>query len=216
MAGRGIKKNKLGAILNGTLGAARNRTQAFEEINLPRPSITTVCGLHDRKGVRYLLEAFDIVARENPDVHLNIIGEGPQEEEYKNLASSLRSASSIKFWGQLRDPRPYLRSTDIFVLASLQDPCPLVIPEAREMGCAIVATDVDGIPEMLRVGNAGLLVIPSDSRSLAQAISSLLNNPDVLKHSKKASLSELDYFNIKRVSRETMDVYYSLIANHFN
>ncbi|MFN3806029.1 glycosyltransferase family 4 protein [Asticcacaulis sp.] len=207
MQSRGIPENKIRTVLNGTLGSPRTSGPMPEISPLSRPSITTVCGLHDRKGVRYLLMAFEAIHAQYPDVHLYILGEGPQEQEYKSIAAAAHAHANIHFLGQVRDPRPYLKQSDVFVLASLQDPCPLVIPEAREMGCAIVATDVDGIPEMLAVGQAGTIVPPRDSVALAEAIHNLLSEPEALRQSTTRSVANLSFFDISRVVLDTINVY---------
>lgn len=207
MGARGVKAAKLNTVINGTRGVARRRNASKAPVGLKRPSITTVCGLHDRKGVKHLIEAFGEVSERHKAAHLYIIGEGPSEKIYQAQAAALPHGDRIHFLGQLRDTEAYLRESDIFALASLQDPCPLVIPEARETGCAIVATHVDGIPEMLKIGGAGLTVPPSDSHALAEAFSHLLDDPQALAASKAASLDGVDYFDITRVERETRDVY---------
>lgn len=207
MGARGVKAKKLNAVMNGTLGVARRQGASRAAVGLMRPSITTLCGLHDRKGVKHLIDAFAIVSERHPDVHLYIIGEGPSEKIYQAQAATLAHADRVHFLGQLRDPEGYLRESDIFALASLQDPCPLVIPEAREAGCAIVATHVDGIPEMLKIGDAGSTVPPADSTAMAEAMSRLLADPALLKASKAASLNGVAYFDISRVERETRAVY---------
>jgi len=207
MGARGIKAKKLNTVINGTRGVARRHGASRAPVGLQRPSITTVCGLHDRKGVKHLIEAFDLVSQSHPDVHLYIIGEGPSEKIYQAQAAELRHGDRVHFLGQLRDTEAYLRESDIFALASLQDPCPLVIPEAREAGCAIVATHVDGIPEMLKIGGAGSTVPPADSQAMAQAMCRLLDDPEALAASKAASLDGVGYFDIGRVERETRAVY---------
>lgn len=212
MGARGIKARKLNTVINGTRGVARRQGASRALVNLKRPSITTVCGLHDRKGVKYLIEAFSDVSERHPDAHLYIIGEGPSGKIYQAQAAELRHGNRVHFLGQLRDTEAYLRESDIFVLASLQDPCPLVIPEAREAGCAIVATHVDGIPEMLKIGGAGLTVPPADSRALADGLCRLLDDPAALLASRTASLDGVAYFDIARVERETREVYGRALA----
>ncbi len=207
MGARGVKTSKLNTVINGTRGVARRRNASQAPVNLQRPSITTVCGLHDRKGVKHLIEAFGVVSERHADAHLYVIGEGPSEKIYQAQAAALPHSDRVHFLGQLRDTEAYLRESDIFALASLQDPCPLVIPEAREAGCAIVATHVDGIPEMLKIGGAGLTVPPADSQAMAEAMCRLLDDSKALAASKAASLDGVDYFDITRVERETRDVY---------
>ncbi|MDC7692763.1 glycosyltransferase family 4 protein [Asticcacaulis sp. DXS10W] len=207
MVSRGVDAERVVSVLNGTLNVARRKAEASDGITLEQPAIMTICGLHERKGVRHLLKAFDTVSKANPDVHLYILGEGPDEKAYQDIAQGLEHASRIHFLGMIRQTRPYLAAADIFVLTSLQDPCPLVIPEAREQGCAIVATNVDGIPEMLTIGDAGVLVPPSDPGSLADALLRLLSDPEELQKQRAASLKGIEHFDIYRVMSETEQVY---------
>jgi glycosyltransferase involved in cell wall biosynthesis len=97
------------------------------------------------------------------------------------------------------------------VLASHHDPCPLVLSEAREAGCAIVGTQVDGIPEALDNGQAGLLVPPNDSAALAKTLAQLLNNSDVLHEWKQRAHQGIERLNVTRVHQETLCVYDELI-----
>lgn len=210
MGQRRIPKSKIRVVLNGTLNSARTLSTIQKPAEMIRPAITTVCGMHDRKGVKYLLSAFEIVYNYNPRANLYLIGEGPQQLEYQEIANKMKSKSNIHFLGQVRDTKPFLVSTDIFVLASLQDPCPLVIPEAREMGCGIIATNVDGIPEMLNIGGAGILVPPKNPAALAQAIVDILSDEMALYELKERSKNNLDYFSISRVSNETISIYSEL------
>ena len=105
-----------------------------------------------------LIEAFKLVAAAESSPRLNIVGAGPHQGEYEALAAKTGYGDRIAFFGYQADPRRFLLGSDIFVLASHADPAPLVLAEARDCGCAIVATEVGGIPEMLDRGKAGILV----------------------------------------------------------
>ena len=83
------------------------------------------------------------------------------------------------------DPFPFLLGADIFVLPSHADPAPLVLSEAREAGCAIVATDVDGIPELLEHGKAGILVPVREPATLSEVLCSLVENSATLREWKR-------------------------------
>jgi glycosyltransferase involved in cell wall biosynthesis len=65
---------------------------------------------------------------------------------------------------------------DVCVSAALEEPLGLTIPEALGMGCAVVATDVGGLPENVRSGHTGLLVPPRRPRPMARAITRLLTD----------------------------------------
>jgi len=74
-------------------------------------------------------------------------------------------------------------------------------------GCAIVATDVDGIPELLEHGKAGILVPPGNPARLSEALCSLVENPDSLQEWKKRSQFNIEHLRIERVAREILEVY---------
>jgi glycosyltransferase involved in cell wall biosynthesis len=213
LATRGIPKRKIAVILNATLNAPRRDFFGLTPVSWHSPAIATVCGLHDRKGVRDLLAAFDIVSQQNIDAHLYIVGEGPSRSDYEAIASGLPASTRIHFMGEMRDTKSPLAATDIFVLASHADPCPLVISEAREAGCAIVASNVDGIPEMLDWGDAGILVPARAPDQFANAILGLLAEPRRLQDMRAASAAyDRGFWSTKRVANETRGVYTELIG----
>lgn len=207
MANRGVPKSRLRTVLNGTVGSVRLSGPPAAVDDLGSPSILFVAGLHHRKGLPDLLKAFEIVAQAFPSAKLNIVGEGPQEVEYKALAAAMHCAKSIVFHGGKNDPRGYFSASDIFVLPSLAEPGALVLSEACEAGCAIVATNVGGIPDMLDGGRAGILTPVSDPQSMAVAIMGLLGDPAALQRAKSAAQANVARLGLDRVMRETLDVY---------
>lgn len=211
MARRGVKEKKLAVVLNGTIGSARTHGVVREPEQLPKPNVMFVGGLHPRKGLIDLFDAFEIVHRSNPDCKLFIIGDGPMIGEYKEYVSRLSCARSVEFLGTIRQPFPYLAAADIFVLPSHADPAPLVISEAREAGCAVIATDVDGIPQLLNYGNAGILVPSRNPDALAKEIVRLLDDPEQLALWKARSQNDIQNLTISRVSAETIEVYKSAL-----
>jgi len=214
MARRGIPQNKLRVVNNGTLGSPRTRQlQEYQPMPLEHPAIATVAGMYRRKGIAELIEAFAQIAAEFPDAHLYLVGNGPDREMFEAQAQSTSGSDRIHFEGFQSEPQRYLLATDIFVLASHRDPSPLVIPEAREAGCAIIASDVDGIPEALSGGQAGLLVPPSNSQGLAVALTQLLSDPSLLHKWKNQAKNNLDYLSVSRVNEETLAVYRELLTH---
>ena len=211
MRRRGIAPSRLRVVLNGTLGCARHRDEAPAPRQLSHPAVVYVGGLHPRKGIDDLLSAMALIRDLAPAAHLYLVGEGPDEARYRARANG---NPNIHFVGACNDPRPYLHAADVFVLASHNDPAPLVISEAREAGCAIVATGVDGIPELLEGGLAGLLVPPRNPQRLATAIADLLGDPNKLFKMRSASQINLDGMSVRRVAREYLDIYQALKHPH--
>jgi glycosyltransferase involved in cell wall biosynthesis len=212
MARRGIPENKLRVIRNGTLGSPRTRKISdYQPLNLQRPAIATVAGMYERKGITELIAAFEQIAQDFPTAHLYLVGNGPDREMFAAQAQATPVSNRIHFEGFQPEPQCYLLACDIFVLASHRDPCPLVLSEAREAGVAIVATEVDGIPEALDHGQAGILVPAKNSQALAEALVKLLSNPDILQTWQNRSQENLESLNIARVHQETMAVYKELV-----
>ncbi len=206
MFARGIPRKKLRPVLNGTIGSPRLPAQAPPDVELQHPAVLTVCGLHPRKGIPDLLNAFDAAVKQLPDLHLYLVGEGPHEAEYKALVAS-RQIPHVHFIGAVLDPRPYLKAADLFVLASLADPAPLVLSEAREAGLAVIGTRVDGIPELLENGQAGILVSPNAPDELAAKITELFADPEKLAQWRRNSQINIQHLSLRRVAEQTVDVY---------
>ncbi|GAB4201188.1 MAG: glycosyltransferase [Coleofasciculaceae cyanobacterium] len=214
MERRGIPPTQLRVICNGTVGSPRSRPlNEYQPLLLQRPAITTVAGMYQRKGITELIEAFAQIAADFPDSHLYIVGNGPDRELFEAQAKNTAVCDRIHFEGFQPEPQRYLLSTDIFVLASHREPFGLVLSEARETGCAIIASDVDGIPEAVAGGQAGLLVPPADSKALATALTQLLSDSHILQKWKDQAQHNLEELNVVRVHQETLAVYKELIAN---
>ncbi|MBA4072495.1 MAG: glycosyltransferase [Gemmatimonas sp.] len=212
LAARGLRREKLRAVRNGTVGSPRLLDALREAVTLRQPAIVTVAGLYERKGIADLIGAFDLLAPAHPDAQLYIVGEGPDRARFEALAAASPARARIHFEGFRPSPRPYLTQAAVFVLASHAEPGGLVLPEARDCGCAIVATAVDGSPELLENGRAGILVPPRDAPALAAAITRLLDDPMECERWRTAARANLDWLRIERQHEETLAVYRDAIA----
>lgn len=206
MQKRGVPQHKLRVIRNGTLGSPRQ--QPIEQPqSLHHPAIVTVAGMYERKGISELIAAFAEIASDFPTAHLYLVGNGPDRPKFEAEAEQTSVADRIHFEGFQPEPQRYLQSAEIFVLASRREPFGLVLSEAREAHCAIVASQVDGIPEALDQGKAGILVPPETPSGLAQALRQLLENPETLKFWRDRAGQNLTWLMVDRVHQETMAVY---------
>jgi glycosyltransferase involved in cell wall biosynthesis len=204
---RGISPARIKIVLNGTIGSARHDQPPPGPKLTRHPTILSVAGQHPRKGIDHLLRAMRLVCNVDRRPHLYIVGEGPMQGEYEALAQSLGLQDCVTFTGGLEDPRSYMAAADIFVLASIADPAPLVLSEARQFGCAIIASDVDGIPEMLDHGAAGVLVPPASPENLARAILELLQDPPLRAQYGRRARAGIARFSVERVAKEALAVY---------
>ena len=152
--------------------------------------IGTVGRLVPVKNYSLLIESFAQLARQQPDLHLLFIGDGPVRAELEAQAHKLNLAPSVHFLGMRSDIAELLRLLDVFVLSSLSEGLSIALLEAMAVGCPIVATAVGGNRELIQDGTTGLLVLSGDGESLANAIARLLQNPP-LAHQLGAAAREL-------------------------
>jgi glycosyltransferase involved in cell wall biosynthesis len=212
MAANGIPRAKLRVVLNRTLGNQRQPClEHIEPARLSRPAIVTVSGMTSRKGIEELITAFGDVGRRFPGAHLYLVGDGVERQRFETLARQSPHSDRIHFEGFQIAPQAYMLSADAFVLASRRESFGLVLTEARAAGCAIVATDVDGIAEALDGGRAGILIPPRDPDAIAKALAHLLANEEERNYWRRRALRGIDEFCIGRMAREVCDVYFELV-----
>lgn len=208
MIGRGIPARKLYVVLNGTLGSLRNSAMVDHELVVfQHPAVLTVSGLYVRKGISDLIEATTLLRKHIPEVKVYIAGKGPDGALFERQVRTLELSENIIFLGFRSDVTNLLQQADVFVLASHADPNPLVISEARIAGVPVVATAVDGIPESLEQGRAGVLVPPHSPPAIADALRKILCNPLLQEQLRQAGSQNLELMQVRRVSDETLNVY---------
>jgi len=168
----------------------------------------TVGRLHEQKGYFVLLQAARAVHAVAPDVHFRIIGEGPQEEELRKKAAALGLGDTVKFLGARNDVPEQLLSFDVFVLSSLWEGLPYVLMEAMAAGLPVVATDVDGVKEMITDGQEGRIVPSRDPQALAAAMLELRRDP-ALRHAmaKNGMATVKQKFSLDAMIEKTLTVY---------
>lgn len=137
------------------------------------------------KGQDVLIDAFRIVQEQIPDAHLIIVG-GSQgvskrevyEERLRAKVREYQIEDKVTFTGWREDVWSIMPAFDIFVHIPTQpDPLPTVLMHSCALGCAIIASRIGGIPEILGDEEAGLLVPPADPIASAQALLSLMADP---------------------------------------
>lgn len=135
------------------------------------------------KGLDYLLKSIPIVKEKIKDIHLVVIGDGKYLKHYKRLCNELNTEKNVSFKGKLYDKdlvKEY-QNSDIFILPSIFDSCPLVLLEAMACKKPLIGTNICGIPYLIKDGENGLLFPPRDYQALSDAIIKLLTNPKLAK-----------------------------------
>jgi glycosyltransferase involved in cell wall biosynthesis len=130
----------------------------------------TVTRLHDSKGNSYLVEAARLVLNERPGARFYVVGEGPLLEPLQQQARALGLGERFVFAGFAKDVARTVSAFDISVFPSLWEGTPLTVFEALAMGKPIVATDADGLLDVLTHNRDALIVPKRDAPALAAAI----------------------------------------------
>jgi glycosyltransferase involved in cell wall biosynthesis len=208
---RGLRAERIRVVCNGPIGSPR-LAQPAQDIELEKPAIVTVCGLHPRKRVEDLIDAASIVLRAIGNAHFYVVGEGPDQARLAERCRALGITRSVHFVGYQGDPLSWMRAADVFVLASEAEPFGLALAEARSQGCAIVATNVDGIPEVLEHGKAGILVPPRSPEDLARAMKSLLSSREAMEEFRARAKAGCGWLGVGDMQRRVSDVYLEVVG----
>jgi glycosyltransferase involved in cell wall biosynthesis len=142
--------------------------------------LSIVASLFPHKGHAYLLEAVSMLAKDFPDLTLQVIGEGCLRNELEETCKALGLSSRVRFLGKRNDIPELLSRSSLFVLPSLREGLGVAIIEAMASGLPVVASDVGGIKEVVADGLSGLLCPPGDAEALARAIRRLLSDPQMM------------------------------------
>jgi glycosyltransferase involved in cell wall biosynthesis len=151
------------------------------------PNIVFVGRLVEKKGLAYLIKALSEAPLVDDDVRLLILGEGPELQALSRLVEQLHLSRRVSFLGPLphHEVAMHLRQATIVCVPSVEardgdrDGTPTVLFEAAASGVPCVATDVGGIPDILRHEENGVLVPQRDSKALAEACHRLLVDPEL-------------------------------------
>lgn len=144
-----------------------------------RPEILCVARLAADKDHLTLLRAFEIVHEQCPEAALRLVGEGPQEQVLRAWTASHPAAANIIFSPATADVRPWLQEARVFALASRREGQPNAILEAMSAGLPVCATDVGGIPSLVRHGESGFLSPAGDAEALAANCLRLLRHAEL-------------------------------------
>ena len=181
------------------------------------PVILTVARLVPHKGQDMGIRAVATLRRDFPGLRYIMVGEGPDEERLRALAKELGVSDRVGFVGAMRDdelPEAYATST-IYLGASRVDKeinvegFGISFVEAAASGIPSVAGDSGGVRSAVRDGETGIVVPPTDSDAVADAIRSLLLNPDRRNQMGAAGRRAVEtHYNWDRVARDTREFTY--------
>ena len=184
------------------------------ELGLPpgRSLITFAGRLDEQKGVDWLLELSPQILARSPGHDLLVLGDGPLMGRLTQRAGELNVQSRVHFAGWRPDIRPFLAASHVVVIPSRWEGMPNVLLEAMAAGLPVVATDVEGVDEVLGDAAEGQLVSAGDSRLLVERISKICSNHQL--HNQLGSFNrrriEQD-FSLDRAVKQYQTTYHTLL-----
>jgi glycosyltransferase involved in cell wall biosynthesis len=167
-----------------------SKTEMRQRLGVPEKTIVGILAtLRDWKGHDYLLDALVALRSRFPDLHLVVVGDGPRRAHLERRTAELGLGDIVSYVGNQDNPEQWLATFDIFTLPSYGDEgVPQGIMQAMACGLPVVSTPVGAIREAVVPNSTGLLVPPRDGAALAQAIQSLLEDPDLRRQFSEAAL----------------------------
>jgi len=218
---RGMTADRVSVIYNG-VELVRYNPHLYEPEEIRRslsitddyPVIGTIGRLVYQKGFSHFLEAARYVYSKKQKVRFVIVGQGPEEAALKHLAESLGISQVCTFAGLRFDVAPILSAFDLFVLSSVLEGLPRIVIEAMAMKRPIIATDIDGVREELTHNETGLLVPPANSKALANAILSLLEDRDKARQlGSEARKRAEQLFDLENTIKRVENLYEEVLAS---
>jgi glycosyltransferase involved in cell wall biosynthesis len=166
--------------------------------------------LEPQKGHRILLQALALLHAQFTNIKLICLGTGALQDELAKLTRELGLEAIVRFVGFRSNVADWLAAADVGVLPSFYEGLPLAAVETLAAGLPIVATAVDGTPEVVVDGETGLLVSPGDPAAIAEAISRLVRQPELRRKLASAGRDRvLKHFTIQRQVEQTSNLYLS-------
>lgn len=203
-----------GVDLNSILALAEGKSVKLSQIGI-RPGERVVLGvgrLHWQKGFEYLVQAAAQVIKSYPDVKFLIAGDGPDHGDLGELIKQLGLNERVILLGFCANIPELIKKSDIFVISSLLEGLPFALLEAMALGKPVIATAIDGIPEVVEDGRTGFLVPVRDATALASRIIQIFADlPLGISMGRLAQNEVLNRFNLQDMLQNTVTLYEAIM-----
>ncbi|MDP2726452.1 MAG: glycosyltransferase family 4 protein [Dehalococcoidia bacterium] len=192
--------------------------EPLPELNDGKLNILFVGRLEKRKGLRYLLEAFQLVKNDLPSCRLVIVGPVSKGAARYQEWARHRGLADVVFTGMVshEDLPRYYHSAHIFCSpATGQESFGIVLLEAMAAGRPIVASDIEGYRLLVEPGVDGLLVPPKDKKALAEALLRLASDPVLRTEMGEAGRRKAKHYTWSAVAGRVLNYYQRLLSERY-
>lgn len=196
--------------------APMTRTEYLNSLGLDWPQDAVIVGIAARlnpvKDIGTLLRGFAAARKEQPRLRLIIAGDGEEGPMLKKLAQELGVAGDVCFAGWVSDTASFYHAIDINTLTSLSEGFPYSLPEGARFALPTVATEVGGVPSLIRHDDTGLLFQPRDYKALGRCLAALAADPALRRRlgNKLLEKGRADY-SIENTVQTQLDIYASIL-----
>jgi len=174
----------------------------------------------EKKGLRHLIEALPLVFQKHTEVKLTVVGHGPEEDAVKRLVSALNLEEKVNFLGAVENSKlpGIYQSAEVVVFPSVVDikgdmeGFGLVMVEALGCECAVIASDLPAIHDIIIDDKTGIIVKQKNVQQIAQEIIYLLDNPDMQRSlGKEGRKYVLERYDWEITKRKYCDLFEELV-----
>lgn len=178
-----VPESKTSFIRNGVdlkeIDAAMASFPEAENLDKDSRIIGFIGQMIPRKGIPDLIEVFDQLYQQVPDLRLQLLGDGSQRQELEHQAAELTSVTAVEFLGFRSDRLELLSKFSLFVMTSSLEGIPRCMMEAMAVGVPVVAYDIPGVNQLVEHGQTGLLAPFGDKTALAAYCKQILDDPEL-------------------------------------
>ena len=178
------------------------------------PHLLVTRNLEPIYDIHTALHVLQRVSRVYPEARLTVCGSGPDKAALLRLASELGVSNAVTFAGNTDNDSiaELYRSADVLLNTSLADNMPVSVLEALACGVPIVSTNVGGVPYLVTHEKTALLTAPRDDKAMAEAILSLVRNPELSRSLVTAGLNQIQDYTWSKVKQNLLPVYDSVVG----
>jgi glycosyltransferase involved in cell wall biosynthesis len=193
--------------------SAADREQVRAELGLVDCVVIGAVGrLSPQKDPLTLVRAVAPLLRSRPDSRLLLVGDGPLRGDVAAAVAAAGVTAQVVLPGLRRDVPRLLNAMDVFVLSSLWEGLPRTLVQAMATGVPVVATDADGVRDVVRHGRTGLVVPRGDVDRLRAAVASLLDDPARGEELASAARELVPAFDAQVMVRRLEELYAGVVT----
>lgn len=183
-------------------------------INGSSPLILQIGRLSAQKAPLSFVEGAAIILQARPNTRFVMVGDGPLSEAVRQRVAELRLEEKVLLLGSCDEAYRLIPEANVVTLTSAWEGTPYSLLEAMGWAKPVVATTVNGCPEIVSDGVTGLLVPPDDSVSWAQAVMHIIDNPELaVRMGREGRRIVEEKFNVLDMVKQIEAVYENLVAD---